>query len=590
MKCNPWRWLWGLIPILMLGWIAVLAEREQIEADLTSRAQLVLQRSDLNWAKVQFDGRDAIVYGKALADDDRAKATQAMLDTFGVRIAEDRSSLLEKVAQFEWSAIKRDGRIRIDGLVPSDQARSDVLGMVKANFPSIEVDDRTKLARGAPPIDVWLGGVGFGLKQLASLKEGRVDLENTSMSVSGDAIDGANYRRVRQALSGRLPQGIRLKSESVRPPRAQPYVWSVRRRGKEIVLAGYVPSDSVREQILRAARRIGGDANVIDRMEPAAGAPQNFVGAATALLQQIAVLDDGSVTLRDDNGTLTGTADTAKVADEIQSAIKTGALASYSVTGKIGHREPAVRTISPYVTQAEVSGNGIELTGYVPDDGARVALVAMAKRLFPDRGIVDRLEIGAGQPPGWANCMEAGLDAVRRLGAGRAEITGRRLSVRGKTDNEALAQALPGEVRSVLSSACDADVQIALDLDMIRAREEERRRAEAAAQQPSVDTNDTAKEQAALAAKLALAAEAERRRAEAEARKRAEQDRLRAEAAAQAQAEEDRRRAEAAAQAQARGRSPACRSSGSGASRGSTPPCGGSGSGASRGSTPACGS
>ena len=24
MKCNPLRWLWGLIPILMLSWISVL--------------------------------------------------------------------------------------------------------------------------------------------------------------------------------------------------------------------------------------------------------------------------------------------------------------------------------------------------------------------------------------------------------------------------------------------------------------------------------------------------------------------------------------------------------------------------------------
>ncbi len=562
MKCNPWRWLWGLIPILMLGWIAVLAERDRIEADLASRSQIVLQRSGHDWAKVRFDGRDAVLLGKAVTDDERAKATRALLDTFGVRIADDRSSLLEKVERFEWSAIRRDGRIRIDGVVPTERARSDVLGMIKAIFPSIEVDDRTKLARGAPPIDIWLGGVGFGLKQLASLKQGRVDIENTSLSVSGDAIDAGNYRRVRHALAGRLPQGIRLKAESVRPPLAQPYVWSARRKDKDIVLAGHVPSETVREALLRAARNIDG-ARVIDQMEPAAGEPENFSDAASQLLEQLRDLDDGKADIRDTAANLVGTAESAKRAGEIKAALDRGALSSYRAVGKIGHREPRIKTISPYVTAVVVTEPSIELTGHVPDDDARAALFSLVRRSFPDRNVADKLDIGAGQPPGWAACMEAGMDAVRRLGEGRAVLTDRRLAVSGKTDNEALAQALPGEVRAVVGSSCDADVRVALDMDAVRAREEERRRAAqvaaeaaaaAAANQRTAAAPaapDTAAEKARAEAEAQARAEEERRRAEAEAQARAEEERRRAEAEAQARAEEERRRAEAAAQARA---------------------------------------
>ena len=248
MKCNPWRWLWGLVPILMLGWIAILGERGRIESDLTSRAKTVLERSGYGWANVAFDGRDAVLTGRAGDEAEPPKAIAALMDTMGVRIVDSRAALIDKVDRYEWTAIRRDNRIRIDGLVPSDKTRRDVLGMVKASFPSLEVDDRMKLARGAPPLDTWLGGVGFGLKQLALLREGRVDLEQTSLSVSGDALDGRSYRTVKTALSGQMPQGIRLKSESVRPPLASPYVWSARRDGKEVQLAGYVPSEAARDR------------------------------------------------------------------------------------------------------------------------------------------------------------------------------------------------------------------------------------------------------------------------------------------------------------------------------------------------------
>ena len=34
MRCNPWRWLWGIIPIAILSFLTVQWEHERIEADL----------------------------------------------------------------------------------------------------------------------------------------------------------------------------------------------------------------------------------------------------------------------------------------------------------------------------------------------------------------------------------------------------------------------------------------------------------------------------------------------------------------------------------------------------------------------------
>ncbi|MEZ5817940.1 MAG: OmpA family protein [Hyphomicrobiaceae bacterium] len=565
MKCKPWRWLWGLIPILMLGWIAILGEREHIEADLTSRTTTVLERSGFGWASVQFEGRDAVLSGRAIEESDPPKAVAAALDTMGVRVVDNRATLVDTVASYEWTALRKDNRIRVNGSVPSDKSRRDVIGMVKANFPSLDVDDRMRLARGAPPVDVWLGGVGFGLKQLALLREGRIDLENTSISVSGTALDARSYRAVKAALSGQLPQGIRLKNEAVRPPTASPYVWSAERHGKEIALAGHVPNDGVRDEFMRAARRAVPGAKIVDRLEPAFGAPARFVEVASALLEQLGRLESGTAKIRDQVATLNGVAETAEQANQVKVAMAEGVLIAFRTSGQIRHREPVIRTISPYETSAVVEAGSIVLSGYVPDEKARDAVAALARQRFAGLEIRDDLQIGAGQPPGWERCVEVGLDALRKLGNGRAALTGRRLQLSGTTDAEALAQSLPASVRTEAGSSCDTEVRLTLDLAAIQQREAARRKAEDDARQAQL-AKQNEEERARLEAERQRSEEAkklqteverrriedeERRRAEAAAAQQADEERRRAEAAAAQQADEERRRAEAAAAQQA---------------------------------------
>ncbi len=541
MKCNPWRWLWGLVPILMLGWIAILGERARIEGDLSTRTMTVLERSGYGWANVTFDGRDAILSGRAVDESEPAKAITAALDTMGVRTVENRASLIETVDRYEWSAIRRDNRIRVDGLVPSDKTRRDLIGMVKATFPSLDVDDRMKLARGAPSLDIWLGGVSFGLKQLALLREGRVDLEKTSLSVSGDAIDTRSYRAVKTALSGQLPQGIRLKSEAVRPPMVSPYTWSARREGKEVLLVGHVPSDAIRDELMLAARRVGPDVKVVDRMEPGSGSPEGFAAAATALIEQLGRLEEGTGKIRDKSAVLSGMAETAARAEDVKAAVGRAPLASYRTVGDIRHREPAIKSISPYETSVETEGDAVVLKGYVPDEKARAALLAMARQRFADRRVRDELQLGAGQPTGWEQCVEAGFEALHRLGNGRAGISGRRLQISGSTAAEPLAQSLPAEVRERVGSSCDTDVRVTLDLASVQAREDARRQGEqdeAQRRQQELDRTRQQQEAARIEAERARAAEAQRAKDEV--------DRRRQDEAARQRADEDRRQAEAA--------------------------------------------
>src|ERR1044071_5899479 len=104
MRCNWRRWLWGVIPLVMLSWVAVLTERVHIEDELSERAAAALGESGADWAKVSFEGRDGLLTGQASDENDAESAWDAVRVLPGVRTVDNRSDLIEKAASYVWAA------------------------------------------------------------------------------------------------------------------------------------------------------------------------------------------------------------------------------------------------------------------------------------------------------------------------------------------------------------------------------------------------------------------------------------------------------------------------------------------------------
>lgn len=90
MRCHPGRWLWGLIPVAMLSWLAVQAERSSIERDLERRSREVLAASGHDWASIVFDGRDGLLVGDADKPGAIAEAAALVRNVWGVRVVRTR--------------------------------------------------------------------------------------------------------------------------------------------------------------------------------------------------------------------------------------------------------------------------------------------------------------------------------------------------------------------------------------------------------------------------------------------------------------------------------------------------------------------
>ncbi|CAN1722260.1 OmpA family protein [Hyphomicrobium sp. 1Nfss2.1] len=85
------RWLWGLIPIAMLAWLAVQAQHSHIEQDLERRSTDALRAAGHDWAVVAFDGRDGLLAGQPADRMQLAEAVAVVRNVWGVRIVRTRS-------------------------------------------------------------------------------------------------------------------------------------------------------------------------------------------------------------------------------------------------------------------------------------------------------------------------------------------------------------------------------------------------------------------------------------------------------------------------------------------------------------------
>jgi outer membrane protein OmpA-like peptidoglycan-associated protein len=93
VSCHPLRWLWGLIPVLMLSWIAVDAEADRIERDLETRARVALADAGHDWASIAFSGREGMIVGTPPDASQSVEAVRLVSALWGVRTVSERNGV-----------------------------------------------------------------------------------------------------------------------------------------------------------------------------------------------------------------------------------------------------------------------------------------------------------------------------------------------------------------------------------------------------------------------------------------------------------------------------------------------------------------
>jgi OOP family OmpA-OmpF porin len=271
-------------------------------------------------------------------------------------------------------------------------------------------------------------------------------LDRPRMAVAGRDVTFAadafseDGRRSAVASVEAVP-GVRMVNDQTRlVPEARPFVWSAERDVVRVTLGGSSPLPSSKGKLMEAARATLGGVEVTDRMNLARGAPQRFDNAALLLLDQIAKLKDGKITLSDNRVTLAGMARELGGREAIAAALK-NLPEGYSVAAN------EVKA-PPYIFQAykDPVAVTLTLTGYVPDNNIHAALVAAAGSKFFKEKVVDNLKASVGAPAGFANAVVPALGALSRLSTGTLVVSDREVKLSG----DALYEAAAVQIRAGL--------------------------------------------------------------------------------------------------------------------------------------------
>ncbi|HSD93145.1 MAG TPA: hypothetical protein VLB11_08990 [Methyloceanibacter sp.] len=243
-----------------------------------------------------------------------------------------------------WSATRIESGIRLRGSVPSDEHRRTVLGMVKAHFPDLDVEDRLKVADGAPPQDQWLGAVSFGLKQLSHLKRGSVRLFDVTLKLDGEARSATDYIEVKKALVGPVPTGLIVANANVRPPIADPFVFVADLGTNALSLSGSVPSEDARKQVRDLSRQLFRRPGLDDKLELASGAPKDWNEAVVAALRALSRLESGKIALSGLAVTIQGVAPDKGTAVAVSYQLRRDLPDLFSTSESISWKEAAAQT------------------------------------------------------------------------------------------------------------------------------------------------------------------------------------------------------------------------------------------------------
>lgn len=463
MRCNPFYWLLGLVPIAILSWVAVQLQHKDIENDLARRTAETLKRAGLAWATPHVTGRDVVLTGMATEERGPTEATSYARNVWGVRAIYNRLGLIARVANYQWTATADgSGRMRLAGDIPSEKARRALLDTAKAAFPSAVVTDEMRLARGSIDRARWLAGAEFSLKTLSELKKGEAQLTALDLSMRGEAATSRAYRNVRAALAKRRPAGIDLAHEEIAPPVAKPYVWDAKKGPEGFVVSGYAPTDDSRSELISRAKSLFAHIPFAEHTDVADGAPPGWNKAVTIALKQLAQLKSGEASFHDRQLTFSGEAADEQLASAVRRTLKLDVPQNFKIIDRIHYPKPDFFPASSGYDMGIVnSGSSVDVVGMIPSEAARAALLDAVKARFPGRPVNDKTRVVPGAPEGWQQCVVAGLASLPRLTKGKSLLSDHKLEVSGETDDYQASKSLPADIKGAAGQACETTTNIA---------------------------------------------------------------------------------------------------------------------------------
>ncbi len=340
------KWWPGLIPLVLLWIAAIWTGTAPLEADLAARSTRALKDTVLDKTRIVVFGRDVKLAANAFSEEGRRSAVAQVEAVTGVRLVNDDTSLIPEAKPFAWSIERDVVRVTLSGNTPLPAIKAKLMEAARASLRGTEISDRMTMARGAPPR--FDNAALLLIDQVGKLKDGKITLSDTSVSLTGMAREIGSREAIQAALRN-LPEGFSVKENAIKAP---PYVFQANKDpvANTVTLAGYVPDNAVHAAIVAAVGRKFFSEKLVDKLKASAGAPQGFQNAVVAGLGALSRVSTGSLVISDREVKLSGDALYAVAADQIRGGIGGELPQGWAAKAEVSVK-PVASAVDPTVCQ-----------------------------------------------------------------------------------------------------------------------------------------------------------------------------------------------------------------------------------------------
>ncbi|MDP2118770.1 MAG: OmpA family protein [Hoeflea sp.] len=446
----------GLAAVGCLTALVIWFEAASVETDLRLRATETLRQAH-PWAKVSLNGRDLTLTGVAPDESSRISALGIARQTYGVRVAVDKSTLLPEEKPYRLTIEKTAEGVLLTGFVPNEAARANLVALLTGMLPGIALSDQMRLARGAPADLLVLAG--YGLSAFPRFSTGAVEITDRTITIRGQALNPEDHEIALAAVAAIPWSAGEVSSVAISPATASgDYTWSASIGPEGLMLEGYAPDAATRAAIADRARAIAPGLAVEDRMRFASGVPEgvDWQAQAEEALSIVPELSEGTAVVRGRVLDLTGQAVDGDAFQRVQATLSAG-LKSGLV---LGTADIGVAERPAFEWTARRGADALVLTGGVSGEAFRARLLESAGLKFGHLEIEDTQEVAAGAPEGFEAAALAALQALSRLDDGQARIAGRTVHVQGSALSAAAAQDVARLLSQGLPEGFSAEPEI----------------------------------------------------------------------------------------------------------------------------------
>jgi OmpA-OmpF porin, OOP family len=297
------KWWPGVIPLVVFWAIAAWTNTLPMEADLAARSTAALKDTVLDKTRITVGGRDVTFAADAFSEQGRRGALASVEAVPGVRLVNNETRLVPEAKPFVWSAERDVAKVTLGGSSPLPASKSKLLEAAHADLGGVEIVDQMNLSRGAP--SHFDSAALLLLDQIAKLKDGKIELSDTKVSLSGMARDLGGREAIAAALKN-LPPDFSVAADEIKAP---PYVFEAYKDpvGVTLTLTGYVPDNHVHAALAAAAAKFFNE-KVVDSLKASVGAPFGFAAVVIPALGALSRLSTGTLVVSDREVKLSGDA------------------------------------------------------------------------------------------------------------------------------------------------------------------------------------------------------------------------------------------------------------------------------------------